>query len=167
MKLIVGLGNPGEKYSKTRHNVGFTLLDKYVQEKGLTWKKDKKFKAEIAKDEKVMFAKPQTFMNKSGESVAKMVEYFNIELKDLYVVHDDVDLEFAQVKHHFGRGSAGHKGVQNVMDILKSSDFWRIRVGVGRPENPEIDTDDWVLQNFKDEKLEKILDLKLNFSEIS
>jgi PTH1 family peptidyl-tRNA hydrolase len=169
MKLVVGLGNPGEKYTKTRHNVGFLLLDKYIEEKKLTWNMEKKFKAEVVRIGDVMYAKPQTFMNKSGESVAKMLEYFKLEPTDLYVVHDDVDLEFTQVKHHLGRGSAGHKGVQNIMDILKTDDFWRIRVGVGRPENPNIDTDDWVLTNFSEDEFNNIQeqDIKLeSFREI-
>lgn len=161
MKLIVGLGNPGKKYAKTRHNVGFILLDKYVEENDLVWKFEKKFNAEVAKDGETMHVKPQTFVNKSGESVAKLVEYFNLDLKNLVIVHDDVDLELGTVKKQFGRGSAGHKGVQNIMDMLGSGDFWRLRVGVGRPDDPREDTDDWVLMNFDVKELDSILDTEI------
>lgn len=159
MKLVVGLGNPGKKYEKTRHNVGFILLDEYVEENDLNWKFERKFNAEIAKDGDLTLAKPQTFMNKSGQSVAKLVEYFEIDLDDLVVVHDDVDLDFGVVKKQKGRGDAGHKGVKNIVKVLGSNEFWRQRVGVGRSENADMDTDDWVLMNFNSAEYVQIVDL--------
>lgn len=164
MKYIVGLGNPGGKYKKTRHNVGFILLDRFAEENGLTWKFEKKFNAEVAKGDDFTLIKPQTFMNESGQSVAKLVEYFNFEPRDLLVVHDDVDLDFGVVKKHVARGHAGHKGVEDIIKTLGLNDFWRMRVGVGRPENPNIDTEDWVLKNFSEDDYEKINSLNISFS---
>lgn len=148
MKLIVGLGNPGEQYENTRHNVGFYLLDKYTQEKGLNFKFEKKFNAEIAKDGDNYFMKPQTFMNKSGDSVSKFINYYELDLNDLTVIHDDVDVEVGDIKRHKARGSAGHKGVQDIINKLGSNGFNRLRVGVGKPDNPNIETDDWVLMKY-------------------
>ena len=170
MKLIVGLGNPGKKFEKTRHNAGFILLDKFAEEAGApAWSFDRKFEADVSKinkgGEEVLLVKPQTFMNKSGGSVSKVVSYFDIDLEDLLVVHDDVDLVFGQTKMQFERDSAGHKGVQSIIDALKTNRFWRFRVGVGRPEQHGLDsgieTEDWVLMNFSDEELSQIENLQV------
>jgi len=174
MKLIVGLGNPGKKFEKTRHNVGFILLDKFAEEIGggataAAWSFDPKFVADIVKitkaGEEYLLVKPETFMNKSGESVSKVVNYFDIDLEEILVVHDDVDLQFGQTKLQTGRNSAGHKGVQSIIDTLKTNNFWRFRVGVGRPEDcghdANIETDDWVLMNLTDKELSQIKAIKI------
>ncbi|MDC0449200.1 aminoacyl-tRNA hydrolase [bacterium] len=149
MKLIIGLGNPGEKYSKTRHNAGFMVVDFLVADLGLQWKFEKKLNAETARSEDTIFAKPQTFMNSSGEAVSKVVNFYNIDVKeDLLVIHDDVDLEFGVTKKQFARGTAGHKGVEDIVSRLKTQEFYRLRIGVGRSPNPAVDTEDWVLMNF-------------------
>lgn len=148
MKLIVGLGNPGEKYKDTRHNIGFIFVDKLSDENDVAWKFEKKFNAEIARFDDTLLAKPQTFMNNSGESVSKIMNFYDIELEDLLVVHDDIDLEHGNIKVEKGRGSAGHKGVQSIIDHLGTNEFERMRIGVGRPDNPNIETEDWVLMNF-------------------
>lgn len=161
MKLIVGLGNPGPKYLKNRHNLGFLLLDCIASKWGCNWKLEDRFKSEFVKHrlesgEFVILAKPQTFMNLSGEAVVLIRNYFKIELDDIFVVHDDLDLSFAEIKKQRNRGSAGHNGAQNIIDLLGTSDFWRLRFGVGRPENPQIKSEDWVLADFSNEELEKI-----------
>ncbi len=148
MKLIVGLGNPGEKYKNTRHNIGFILLDKLAEENNASWKFDKKFNAEISKFGDYLLVKPQTFMNKSGEAVSKIVNFYDIALEDILLIHDEIDLEHGVIKVEKGRGSAGHKGVQNVIDHLATKDFERMRIGVGKPDNPNIEVEDWVLMNF-------------------
>lgn len=156
MKVIVGLGNPGDKYSKNRHNVGFIVLDNWAQQKNLEWKFEKKFNAEIASDGEVIFVKPQTFMNLSGESVSKVLNFYKIDSENLLVVHDEVDLPATTTKSQTGRGSAGHKGVQNIIDVLGTSDFWRLRVGVGKSPNPAIDTDAWVLMDLSEEEIKNL-----------
>jgi len=163
MKLIVGLGNPGDKYKKTRHNVGFMLLDKHVKGQNLEWKLEKKFNSLIARNENTLYVKPQTFMNKSGEAVSKIINYFEIKPEDFTLIHDDVDLEFGKVRDQVGRGDAGHKGVKDIVKKLKTKNFRRIRIGVGKSDNPAIDTEDWVLMNFSEEELTQILNLDITF----
>lgn len=155
MKIIVGLGNKGTEYRETRHNVGFMLVDRLAYNNDCSWSENKKLQAEICKiNNDTILVKPQTFMNKSGESVSKVLSYYKkANPEDLIIVHDDVDLDFGEVKFQSGRGSAGHKGVQDIIDKLGTDAFWRFRVGVGRPDNPEISTDKWVLQKFTEEEL--------------
>jgi len=134
-KIIIGLGNPGEKYSQTRHNAGFMAVDKIKQIKKLrNWKLRTKLKAKIIKTESLFLAKPQTFMNNSGLAVQKISQYFNISisqcLKNLYVIHDDLDISLGDYKIQYNRGSAGHKGVQSIIDSLGTKKFWRVRIGV-------------------------------------
>lgn len=152
MKLVVGLGNPGDKYRNNRHNIGFILLDRFANDNQLEWKFEKKFEAEIARlktpDKDLLLVKPQTFMNNSGEAVRKILDFYNIPPKDVLVVHDEIDLPAGTTKMGRGMGSAGHKGVQSLIDHLGANDFERLRVGVGRPENPNIDIEDWVLMDF-------------------
>ncbi|OGH21483.1 MAG: aminoacyl-tRNA hydrolase [Candidatus Levybacteria bacterium RIFCSPLOWO2_01_FULL_38_13] len=150
MKLIVGLGNPGEKYERTRHNLGFLIVEKFLKDfenVGKTvWEDNKKFKSEIselewsfgsAQDkhgkrvEKVILVKPKTYMNNSGLAVSLISQYFNISAFDIWVVHDDVDLPLGSMKIRFGGGSAGHKGVNSVMEKLGTDKFWRFRLGIG------------------------------------
>ncbi len=153
-KVIVGLGNPEQKHKNTRHNVGFLILDSLVGESN--FKFEKKFNAQIAKKESSFFIKPQTYMNRSGEAVSKFVSYHNVDLHNLVVIHDDVDLDFGVVKKQISASSAGHKGVQNIIDSLGSNNFFRIRVGVGRPTTKDMGTEDWVLSSFSDGQLKEI-----------
>jgi peptidyl-tRNA hydrolase, PTH1 family len=163
MKLVVGLGNPGKKYKDTRHNVGFILLDKYAEDNSLEWSEEKKFKSQITKQDDTIFAKPQTFMNKSGEAVSKLVNFYQITPEDLVVIHDDVDLEFGAIKDQVGRGDAGHKGVADIVEKLGTQNFRRIRVGVGKPTNPEIDTEAWVLKSFAKDEYSQLLEIVPTF----
>ena len=161
MKIVVGLGNPGDKYKTCRHNTGFILLDKIVELKGLSWEKSERFESEIIVDGNTIFVKPQNYMNNSGDAVSKIVNFYKLNFEDVTVVHDDVDLTLGIVKKQIDRNSAGHKGVESIIEKLGSKNFWRVRVGVGKPENKEIPVDEWVLQNFTDEELSRIRDLNI------
>ena len=153
MKLVVGLGNPGEKYAGTRHNVGFMVIDEIITTYVASPKYNKKFEAiTYTLDRNRIIAKPQTFMNASGKSVNRLVNFYKIKPEGLLVVHDDVDLDFGQIKHQFARGAAGHKGVQSIIEALGSDGFHRVRIGIGRPDLPaDLDTDKWVLQKFSED----------------
>jgi PTH1 family peptidyl-tRNA hydrolase len=164
MQLIVGLGNPGKKYEKTLHNVGFILLDQFANANKLEWTKDSKAKAQIIKTEGYILVKPQTFMNQSGTSVSYLMSYFKISPENLLVIHDDIDLAFGQTKLQKNIGSAGHLGIEDIVVSIKTKDFWRFRVGVGRPQNEKISTEDWVLSNFSLQDLEKIQNISLPIS---
>jgi len=140
MILIVGLGNPGKKYQKTRHNIGFRVIDKL---KPLNLKG-------------VILAKPQTFMNLSGKAVKKLMSNVKCQMSNLWVIHDDIDLPLGKIRISKGRSSAGHKGVESIIRELKTKNFVRFRVGIqpktGKPRNPE----KFVLQKFNKEE-EKII----------
>lgn len=164
MNIIVGLGNPGKKYEKTLHNVGFILLDKFAQKNNLKWSKNSKALALTAVYQDYLLVKPQTYMNKSGISVSYLMSYYKLNPSDLLVVHDDIDLQFGQTRLQKNAGSAGHLGVENIIVSLKTKDFSRFRVGVGRPENQNIPTEDWVLSDFTPQQLEEIQNISLPIS---
>jgi PTH1 family peptidyl-tRNA hydrolase len=161
MKLIVGLGNPGERYQKSRHNVGFILLDKFAADNNLNWRKVERFNSEVADYSNGLLIKPQTFMNNSGDAVSKLVNFYKISLNDLIIIHDDVDLPLGAIKKQKGKNSAGHHGVENIIEELGTKDFWRIRVGIGKPEDKNIPIDEWVLQNFGENELDIVTKLDL------
>ena len=139
MKLIVGLGNPGRGYAHNRHNIGFLCLSHFARTEGIRFDK-KKGNARIgtgkAAGSKVVLAKPQTYMNHSGQSVSLLVNRFDINPDDLLVIHDDLDLTLGKIRISHGSGSGGHKGVNSIIYSLESQDFIRIRVGIGRPMPP-------------------------------
>ena len=139
MKLIVGLGNPGRGYAHNRHNIGFLCLSHFARTQGIRFDK-KKGKARIGTGEaagnEVVLAKPQTYMNHSGQSVNLLVNRFDINPDDLLVIHDDLDLTLGKIRISHGSGSGGHKGVNSIIYSLESQDFIRIRVGIGRPMPP-------------------------------
>ncbi len=132
-KLIIGLGNPGEEYQNTRHNIGFEVVDFINEEGGGEFMFDKKFNSEVSEakinGKKVVLAKPQTFMNKSGEAVKKLVKNLKFKISDLIVVHDDLDIPFGKTKLSFGRSSAGHKGIESIFRVLKTEKIYRVRIG--------------------------------------
>ncbi len=137
IKLIVGLGNPGRQYEQTRHNAGFLLLDRLVADCGGNWVVDARFQGLLAVcsygGRKVHMLKPQTYMNKSGESVGKVARYYKIDPCDILVVHDELDFEEGLVRIKKGGGHAGHNGLRDIIAHLGSNDFVRLRVGIGRP----------------------------------
>src|SRR5680860_779505 len=169
MKLIVGLGNPGLKHEKTRHNFGFLLIDKFLKEfsvgKTNVFKESKKFKAEIAEIEwnrkstsgkklssveKVILVKPVTFMNNSGLAVKTISDFYKIKASDIWVLHDDLDFLLGGLKIKQGGSSAGHRGVESIIKHLSSEKFWRFRLGIGRPKSHEKlrNSEDYVLHEF-------------------
>ena len=163
MKLIIGLGNPGKNYQKTRHNIGFRILDEIVQKLNIKFSTNKSFELAEAKiHSQALFVKPNTFMNESGRAVVKVKDYYKINPDDIWVIHDDVDLTLGKIRINFGGSSAGQKGIQSVIDNI-GNDFWRIRVGVGKKDM--IPTDKWVLQNFNHDEakiIKQIIDKTAN-----
>lgn len=146
MILVVGLGNPGEKYEKTRHNLGFMAVEHFLKDfepVGKTlWTDEKKLKSDIAKidwqpkhgkSKKVILVKPKTYMNNSGMAVSLISQYFNIPISDIWIVHDDVDLPLGNLKIRFGGASAGHRGIESIIETLGTDKFWRFRIGSGHP----------------------------------
>jgi PTH1 family peptidyl-tRNA hydrolase len=172
MKIIVGLGNPGSSYNDTRHNVGFIVLDNYLGD--VKWKK--KFNAEyyeeIINGEKVLFVKPLTYMNLSGDAVVQFVNYYDIDLSDILVVHDDLDLKFGTYKLKTNSSDGGHNGIKSIINRLNSKDFARLKIGISHDRS--IDTKDYVLGNFSKEERkiivkneEKILNILLDYFKLS
>lgn len=147
MKLIVGLGNPGEKHEKTRHNLGFMVIDALFKDYATpkdSFREEKKFNSEIAEirwqpkkgnppsgGERVILIKPLTFMNGSGDAAQIVAKFYKISSEDVWVVHDEVDLPLGAMKIRFGGSSAGHKGVESVLERLGTDKFWRFRLGIG------------------------------------
>lgn len=159
MKLIVGLGNPGEKYKKTRHNLGFMVLDVFVAKLQRDFRESQKFKGLFVQTKEFILLKPTNFMNNSGLAVARVASYYKIEKSDILIVHDDIDLPTLSLKVKLGGGSAGHRGIESIIDQLGSEDFTRLRMGVGRPEEG-IQAEDYVLEkiNLSEADLEKFLE---------
>lgn len=137
MKLILGLGNPGAEYEKTRHNVGFMAVDALAESLDAAWKKDVKRKAQVAKADldgtPVILAKPATFMNLSGDAAAALVSFYKAPLKDVLMVHDDMDLPPGRMKFTAEGGAAGHNGVADIQTKLGTDKIARLRLGIGRP----------------------------------
>ena len=156
MKLIVGLGNPEPKYFMTRHNIGFLLVDSFCEKETF----QNKYRSLICKTslnkETVLFAKPQTYMNLSGEAVAEIVNFFKIDLENLLVIQDDVDQDFLNLKFQKNRGDGGHNGIKSIHSCLGTPDYARLKLGVGRSAVPEIDTANHVLSSFSKEELPKL-----------
>jgi len=158
MKIIAGLGNPGDQYRMTRHNMGFLVLDALADDAGIAIQK-KKFEALLGDGrigtERVLLVKPQTFMNLSGQSVRQVTDFYQKTAEDLIVVHDDLDLPFGTVRVKAGGGDGGHKGVRSLMDHLGGGGFTRVRLGIGKPPFKD-DTEHYVLQSFPKADLETL-----------
>ena len=155
INLIVGLGNPGEQFKNTRHNIGRETAIEFQKKYGLPeFKTEKKYLGEISEGKngsgKTISLLPNTFMNKSGQSASSVVKYLKIKPKNIFIIHDDADLILGKTKLSFGRSSAGHKGVESVMRALKSRDFWRFRIGIGGKRN--IPAEKLVLKKFTPEE---------------
>lgn len=132
--LIVGLGNPGEKYASTRHNVGFMAVDYIVEKLGFSYREDFKglYADGFVGSEKIRFLKPMTFMNLSGESVRPCADYFDEELESILVIHDDMDIEYGRLKFRKGGSSGGHNGIKSIITHLGNQDFVRLKIGIGK-----------------------------------
>jgi PTH1 family peptidyl-tRNA hydrolase len=155
VKAIVGLGNPGEEYRKTRHNIGFMVIDEMARQASVRFKKKYGclLGATHCDDETVLLAKPQTFMNGSGKATLRLRDSYSLHPSDLIVVHDDLDLAFGRLRIRSGGGAGGHLGVASVLSALAEGGFFRIRVGIGRPGFGE-DPTDFVLSCFNAEEQE-------------
>lgn len=159
MKLIIGLGNPGKKFEKTRHNLGFLVLDAIKKKWNFKkFKKSRKFLAEISKGkfnkEEIILAKPQTFMNNSGKATKLLIENCRLQIENLWVIHDDLDIPLGKIKISFGHGSAGHRGVQSIIDELGTKNFFRFRAGIKPGSKLQSRIENFVLEKFskKEEK---------------
>lgn len=146
MKLICGLGNPGKEYENTRHNVGFMIIDNYCQNEKFSKKFNGLYIEKLIDGEKVIFLKPQSYMNLSGDVVKPFCEYFKIDLKDLLVIRDDLDLELGHVRIKFDSTSGGDNGVKSIINNLQSKSFYQYKVGISNDK--KWDTKDYVLGNF-------------------
>jgi len=181
MRIIVGLGNPGEQYKNTRHNVGWLALDNLLG--NAKWSENKKFNVLIHEDGEFLFVKPLTFMNESGQAVQKILNYYKLLPKKLglikkseadlneilTVIHDDLDLNFGDYKIATDSGSAGHRGVQSIIDYLKTKKFQRLRIGVKNELlKTHIPPDKFVLSPFRSEEQEKLKEIfaKLNIKNL-
>ncbi len=137
IKLIVGLGNPGRQYEKTRHNAGFLFLDRLVSESNCAWVSELRFDGLMAEvgfaGGKVLLLKPTTFMNRSGQAVGKVARYYKLSPEEILVVHDELDFDVGVVKLKKDGGHAGHNGLRDIIAHLGSKEFYRLRIGIGRP----------------------------------
>lgn len=156
MKLIAGLGNPGSKYKNNRHNLGFMVLDYYLTTIGLSWRFSQDWICYWAKSDKAVFVKPTTFMNKSGVSIAAVGAFYKIDSSDILVACDDIDLPLGKIRLAFDGLSAGHHGIDSVIESLGGVDFGRLRIGVGRPKNTKEDPADFLLSDFSADEKEKL-----------
>lgn len=161
--LIAGLGNPGKEYTNTRHNVGFVVVDAIAERLNLTWKLEKKRNAEVAQGnwegQPIILAKPQTYMNLSGQALGSLAGYFKIPGTQIVTIFDDVTLPFGRIKISLQGGTAGHNGVNSLIQHLGNV-FMRFRIGIGGKRHPEMDLADFVLEPFSaDEKaqIDKLL----------
>lgn len=158
MKCIIGLGNPGLKYKKTRHNIGFIVIDYLAKRHGFKLKKSgfqSHYTEEVLNGEKIILVKPQTYMNLSGQAVKEIINFYKLDPSDIVVVYDDLDLPKGRIRLRQTGGHGGHNGIRNIIDQIGTKEFNRIRFGIGRPEVP-MDTVDYVLGKFAKDELEVI-----------
>ena len=168
MKIIVGLGNPGDNYKTTRHNVGFLCLDHYLKKNNITLNMDKKFNALIAisgvGDNRVIYLEPQTYMNLSGEALYKVTSFYKVEPKDILVIYDDMDLPFSSIRIRESGSAGGHNGIKNIILNMATLDIKRVRIGISGHQ--DIDAKDYVLGHFNKEEIERLDKTKETVSNI-
>lgn len=178
MKILIGIGNPGERYEHTRHNLGFMLIDHFFRDfepvDDTVWKEEKKFKSLVAEIiwqrkthqgnqasmEKVLLVKPMTYVNNSGMALQLVADFYKVEPEDIWVFHDDLDISLGMLKIRFGGASAGHHGVDSIIEALSTDKFWRFRLGIG--ENPSYTVkhaEDFVLGTFTGPQSRKVKEL--------
>lgn len=172
MKLFIGLGNPGSRFEKTRHNAGFLAIDALSEKWNITLKDDKKFKAQIGaryvESEKVILLKPLTYMNLSGEAVRGVMDFYQIDIEDIIVIYDDLDLPPGKIRARLKGSAGGHNGIKSMIAHTKTEQFKRIRIGIGR--HPQIPTVDYVLGKFTEDELALVnqgIDQALKICEIT
>ena len=163
--LLVGLGNPGKKYESTRHNIGFECIDNFVAkfEEMSQWSERKDLVCLHSSgrigDSMVIAIKPTTFMNLSGDAVAKTMNFYKVQLPHIVVVHDDLDVNFGQIRLRIGGQDAGHNGIKSISELL-GEEYGRIRIGIGPKDPPQIDSADFVLQKFNEKEVKQLSNLK-------
>ena len=160
MKLVVGLGNPGKKYKSTKHNIGFICLDYYANKNNLKFKKDKKFDGETIKFGDLILLKPKTFMNNSGHSIRKAMNFYNIPIEDILIIYDDLDLSMGKIRMREKGSSGGHNGVKSIISNIQTDEFKRVRIGIEK--NPLYEAKDYVLSLFskqENEVIKPVLDI--------
>jgi len=154
VRLVIGLGNPGQAYAYTRHNLGFRAVEHLAEQHGIRIAQ-KKHQSLLGQGQvagiKVILAQPQTYMNLSGQAVRKLVDYFDLPLADIIVLHDDLDIEAGAIKIVARGGAGGHKGVASIIAHLHNNEFSRIKIGIGRPDS-SMEAEDFVLSRFKPEE---------------
>ena len=160
LALVVGLGNPGAEYAQHRHNVGFQVLDALARAHGLSFSREKLARAHTAQGRiagrSVLLAKPQTFMNRSGQAVGRLARWFKIPPQQILVVYDELDLPLGRLRLRPEGGAGGHKGMRSIIEVLGSQDFPRLRVGIDRPPG-QMDPADYVLHPFSKEDKEAVI----------
>lgn len=164
MKLIIGLGNPGKEYANTRHNIGFMVLDNYLGNVNYQKKFNAEYYEENINGEKVIFIKPQTYMNLSGNAVKEFVSFYKVEFEDILVIQDDLDLPLGKYRVKINSSSGGHNGIKSIINVLHSDAFARLKIGVSN--NKEIDTKDYVLGRFSKEDLSVLEEMYPRFNKI-
>lgn len=168
MKLVICLGNPGAAYSRTRHNVGFMFADLLAERLNCDFNVETKFKCHLAKgqykNEAVWIVKPQTYMNLSGESLNSLKSYYKLDIKDLFLVYDDISMELGRIRFRSKGSDGGHNGVKSIIKYASTDVFFRLKIGIG-PQPPFMKSEDYVLQNFSNdetEKLKEVLDKSID-----
>lgn len=156
MRVVVGLGNPGTTYERTKHNIGFQCLDYYANKRNITFRFDRKFNAETAKLSNLILVKPHTYMNRSGESVRRVLDYFDVAIEDVMVIYDDLSLPLGRQRLREQGGAGGHNGIKSIIEHLGTSEFKRVRIGIDN--NPLIPAKDYVLGKFSDAELDLVLE---------
>lgn len=154
MKPIVGLGNPGKEYENTRHNIGFMVIDNYLKNEKFKTKFNGMYLKKVINNEEVIFLKPLSYMNLSGEVVKKYVNYFKINLSDLLIISDDLDMPCFKIKLKYKGSSGGHNGLKNIIQNINTEEFKRLKIGISN--NLNVDTKSYVLSKFNQEELEKL-----------
>jgi PTH1 family peptidyl-tRNA hydrolase len=154
MKLVVGLGNPGRKYQKTRHNIGFICADAYARTIGESFSISKKFHGEVLKTHNLILLKPHTYMNLSGQSVKAAMDYYNIAIDDVLIIHDDIDLPTAKLRLRYQGSAGGHNGLKSIISHVQTDQFKRVKFGVD--QSPKMDSKVYVLKPFKKSEIKNV-----------
>ncbi|WP_353661944.1 aminoacyl-tRNA hydrolase [Hydrogenimonas sp. SS33] len=154
MWLVVGLGNPGARYERTRHNIGFLVVDRLVEKTGAHSLSSSSFHGDLYKKSSTLFLKPTTYMNRSGIAVQAVKNFYKIETEKIIVIHDDLDLPFGAVRFKKGGGSGGHNGLKSI-DAMVGSDYLRVRMGIGKPAYKS-QVVDYVLHDFSEEEMRRL-----------
>lgn len=157
MKLIAGLGNIGDKYCFTRHNAGFMVLDKLALDNNFSFREESKLKCFLAKSNDIIYIKPTTFMNLSGEAVRAVMDYYKVDVKDILIVYDDIALDLGRIRFRANGSDGGHNGIKSIIKHVGTKEFDRLKIGIG--PQPNIPSENYVLQNFPKDQLETLKDV--------